>query len=369
MTSGSTAPSACDACLRRTWLLARLAGRLEIALRRRDRLPEVLALSDADLVAALAPERQDRLLAELARFRPDHARARSRAVALVAHCRHDDRYPAALRDLGDPPAVVHVRGGPGMLQRLLSPAVAVVGARRASSYGLEVARALGRGLASAGITVVSGMALGVDSAAHAGALEVGGPTLAVLAGGADVPYPATKRTLYRRLAATGAIVSEMPPGTGAWRWCFPARNRLIAALGQATVVVEAGERSGSLITAQIAQQLGREVCAVPGHVTATMAAGTNALLFDGAGLVRDAQDVLDRVLGAGTVAVPRPDGRELAPSLRRLLEAVSNGRDTLAALATPEGDVEEALVGLAELELQGYVRRGPGGRYARTHTP
>jgi DNA processing protein len=306
-------------------------------------------------------------MAELARFRPDLARARSRTAALEAYCRHDDRYPAALRELGDPPAVVHVRGAPEALQRLLAgPAVAVVGARRASSYGLEVARALGRGLASAGITVVSGMALGVDSAAHAGALEVGGPTLAVLAGGADVPYPPTKRTLYRRLAATGAIVSEMPPGTGAWRWCFPARNRLIAALGQAAVVVEAGERSGSLITAQIAQQLGREVCAVPGQVTATMAAGTNALLFDGAGLVRDAQDVLDRVLGAGVMAVPRRDGRELAPPLRRLLEAVSNGRDTLAALATPEGDVEEALVGLAELELQGYVRRGPGGRYART---
>jgi DNA processing protein len=307
------------------------------------------------------------LLAELARFDPDRARARVGAARLDAYCSHDEGYPAVLGELGDPPAVVHVRGEPGALARFRpEAAVAVVGARRASSYGLEVARALGRGLASAGMTVVSGMALGVDSAAHAGALEVGGPTLAVLAGGADVPYPATKRTLYRRIAAVGCVVSEMPPGTGAWRWCFPARNRIIAALARATVVVEAGERSGSLITAHLAQQLGREVCAVPGQVTAAMAAGTNALLFDGADLVRDAQDVLDRVLGAGAVTVPRPDGGELAPPLRRLLEAVSNGQDTLAALASPEGDVEEALVGLAELELHGYVRRGPGGRYAVT---
>ena len=356
---------ACDACLRRTWLLGRLAGRLEIAVRRRERLPEVLALSDSDLVAALAPESRDRLLGELERFDADRARARVRAAGLAAHCRHDEGYPPVLNDLGDQPAILHVRGEAGALERFdPEAAVAIVGARRASSYGLEVARARGRGLASAGITVVSGMALGVDSAAHAGALEVGGPTVAVLGGGADVPYPATKRTLYRRIAASGCVVSEMPPGTGAWKWCFPARNRIIAALARATVVVEAGERSGSLITAHLAQQLGREVCAVPGQVTATAAAGANALLFDGAGLVRDAQDVLDRVLGAGAVMVPRPDGRELPPPLRRLLEAVSNGRDTLAALATTEGDLEEALVGLAELELQGYVRRGPGGRYA-----
>jgi DNA processing protein len=358
---------ACDACLRRTWLLGRLAGRLEIAVRRRERLPEVLALSDAELVAALAPDSRDRLLAELERFDADRARGRVRAAGLSANCRHDEGYPAVLNDLGDQPAVLHVRGETGALERFdPEAAVAIVGARRASSYGLEVARALGRGLASAGITVVSGMALGVDSAAHAGALEVGGPTVAVLGSGADVPYPATKRTLYRRIAASGCVVSEMPPGTGAWRWCFPARNRIIAALARATVVVEAGERSGSLITAHLAQQLGRDVCAVPGQVTAAGAAGANALLFDGAALVRDAQDVLDRVLGAGAVMVARPDGRELAPPLRRLLEAVSNGRDTLAALATPEGNLQEALVGLAELELQGYVRRGPGGRYALT---
>ena len=252
-------------------------------------------------------------------------------------------------------------------------AVAVVGTRRASADGLEVARELGRGLAAAGITVVSGMALGVDSAAHAGALEAGGPTVAVLAGGADRASPASKRALHRELAARHCVLSELPPGFAPHRWCFPARNRTIAALAAATVVVEAAERSGSLITAEIAADLGREVAAVPGSPLAWRSAGTNALLRDGATLVRDARDVLDAVLGVtgmdsgGTAERRRIDPLAgfsgIDPSLRAVLASVVAGRDTVAALAPTPGDVGPIVAALSELELLGALRRVAGGRY------
>jgi DNA processing protein len=248
--------------------------------------------------------------------------------------------------------------------------VAIVGTRRASPDGHEVARALGRGLAAAGVTVVSGMALGVDSAAHAGALEAGGPTLAVLGGGAERATPASHRALHRALVERHAVVSELPPGFRPHRWCFPARNRLIAALSSMTVVIEAAERSGSLITAEFAADLGREVGAVPGSPLAWRSAGTNALLRDGAVVVRDARDVLDTVLAADdprravgerTAATARFAGLE--PRLRRLLEAVVSGRDTAAALCRTPTDVDDVVAGLTELELLGALRRAPGGRY------
>jgi DNA processing protein len=266
--------------------------------------------------------------------------------------------------------VLHVAGDPARLAALddeHAPAVAVVGARRAGPEGLEVARGLGRGLAAAGVAVVSGMALGIDSAAHAGALEVGGPTIAVLAGGADVPYPASKRGLYRALVQTQAVVSEMPPGFQPFRWCFPARNRTIAALASLTIVVEATERSGSLITAEIAQDLGRPVGAVPGPVSAPRAAGSNALLRDGALVIRHAQDALDEVLGIGVataLAGPRADG--LAAPLRALLLRVEDGCDTVGRLAATPAQAQAVLAGLAELELAGFLQRGPGGRYVRS---
>jgi DNA processing protein len=239
-------------------------------------------------------------------------------------------------------------------------AVAVVGTRRASADGLEVARALGRGMAAAGVTVVSGMALGVDSAAHAGALESSGRTVAVLAGGADVPYPPSKARLHREIADRGCVIGELPPGFVAMRWCFPARNRVIAALAHMTVVVEAARRSGSLITAEIAADIGREIGAVPGPVTAWRSAGTNALLRDGATVIRDAADVLDVAIG-----VERHEAAvlHLDPRLRTLLGAVADGRDTLAGLAVTPADVAPTLAALTELELLGHVRRAAGGRY------
>lgn len=264
--------------------------------------------------------------------------------------------------------MLYVHGAPERLERALTAGrVAIVGARRATPYGLEQARGLGRGLAAAGLTVVSGMALGVDAAAHVGALEAGGTTVAVLACGPEIAYPASKRRLHERIAASGAVVAELPPGTPPRRWCFPARNRIIAALGQTTVVVEAGERSGSLITAGQAADLGREVAAVPGLVSAPLAAGTNALIADGAKLVRGPRDVLELLFEAGMEELPAVPSEDrtagLEPDLCALLDRIGAGCDTVAALSGGAGDVDAILAGIAQLELRGLVRRGPGGRY------
>lgn len=360
--------SACDGCLRRTALVALLAPHVERARRDRSRLAELLALGDDELIAALAGRRRASIEHAHERFDPDRARERLDASATVAVCRHDAGYPARLGQARDAPAVLHVAGDVGRLSALAgdAPAVAIVGARRAGADGVDVARALGRGLAAAGVTVVSGMALGIDAAAHAGALEAGGPTLAVLAGGADVAYPATKRSLHRELLASQAALSEMPPGFRPLRWCFPARNRTIAGLAWLTIVVEAAQRSGALITAELAGELGRAVGAVPGPVAASRCAGSNALLRDGAIVIRDAQDALDEVLGVGVAtAVGGACADGLSPALRGLLRRVEDGRDTVAALAAGPDEARHVLAALTELELLGLLRRDGGGRYVR----
>lgn len=359
---------ACRACLRRSWLLATLTGRIEIARRQgTSRLRGLLALGDAALVHALQAQDPE-LSAAYRRFDAEAALAACTASGVEVVCRHHPPYPSALLELEDAPAALHVVGG---LQRFAAltrpdvPATAIVGARRATPYGLEIAAGLGRGLGVAGVTVVSGMALGIDSAAHTGALQVAGPTIAVLAGGADRPYPPSKHRLYEEIRATGCVISELPPGAGARRWSFPARNRVIAGLAQLTVVVEAAERSGSLITAEFARDLGREVGAVPGSVTSSRSAGPNALLKDGAHVVRDASDALDLACGVG--AWGRRPAREQVPGhLTPLLGAVSDGADTLDRIAADGVEVSEAMAGLAELELSGHVRRVPGGRYVAT---
>jgi DNA processing protein len=358
---------ACADCLARTWLIARLAGSIEIARHQRRRLREILALPNEELIAGLAGVRAGAICDALERLDVDDLRDATDRAGLQAVCRHDPAYPARLSDLTDAPAALFVAGG---IERLVAMAggeledgprsVAVVGTRRASPDGLEVAMSLGRGLAAAQVTVVSGMALGVDSAAHGGAIVAGGRTIAVLAGGADVPYPPTKARLYERILEHGCVVAELPPGFVAMRWCFPARNRIIAALAHMTIVVEAARRSGSLITAEIATDLGREVGAVPGPVTAWRSAGANALLRDGATLIRDTTDALDAAVGVDRHDAARP---HLPPRLRDLLGEVADGRDTLAALTRSPGDVHPTLAGLTELELLGHVRRVPGGRY------
>jgi len=356
---------ACDACLRRTHLLTVLSPFLDRVRHRYGRPDDLLSLSDDALLAGLGGRHRRGLEEAMEGCDPSRSRDRIRAVGQRATCRHAPGYPSALLHLAAPPAVLHLAGAVEVGAE--EAVVAIVGARRASDYANEVARGLGRGLSAAGVTVVSGMAMGVDAAAHEGALARGGRTVAVLGGGVDVPYPASKRSLYGRILRAGAVVSELPPGFTARRWCFPVRNRLIAALAAVVIVVEGGERSGSLITARLARELGREVAAVPGRVTAASATGPNGLIFDGAHVVRDAQDVLDLLFGAGARrASPDRDPSTLEPRLERLLGSVAAGNDTLASLAAAGCEPQDALTGLAELELEGFLVRGPGGVYAPT---
>jgi DNA processing protein len=352
---------ACDRHLARGWLLASLSGHLD---RVRSRIDELLALDDRELIDAVGGDGAPRLRAALERFDAGDARAAAARARLEAICPCDPAFPGALRALRRPPGVLYVAGG---LERCLAllreEPVAVVGARRASQYGLEVARSLGRAVACSGVTVISGMAAGIDSAAHEGALSVSGPTVAVLPSSADRPYPAAKRPLHRRLVEVGAVVSELPPGAEIRRWMFPARNRIIAALSAMTVVVEARHRSGALVTARHAAALGRTVGAVPGRITSPQSAGPNGLLALGAVLVRDGQDVLDAVFGAGIRRAGAAPRGELDPEQEQLLEAVASGRDTMDALARDGIEPERALAALAALELGGYIRREPGGRF------
>lgn len=354
--------SACDDCLRRTDLIAAMSGHLQVEFKRRSAPGNVLALPDEILLEiADAPAVRTRYAA----FDPHAARARATEVALTAICRCDSAYPTRLNDLEDPPAVIHVLGDPSTLQH--EDALAVVGARRASSYGLEVARALGRALSAAGVTVVSGLALGVDSAAHAGALKAKGPTIGVLAGSAHVAYPARGWLLHQAVAQRGAVISELPPGAACQRWCFIARNRIIAALGAATIVVQATRNSGSLTTADFAAELGRAVGAVPGLVTSSLSAGTHGLIQQGAPLIRNPADALELLANiTGRQYKAQPPAPQLTKKLRQLLEAIEAGKGTLGELATTPADARLALVGLDELERLGLIRRGFGGRWERT---
>ncbi len=227
----------------------------------------------------------------------EHFADKLSAAQCWAVCRHDERYPATLREIGAAPWALIARGDSALLTDIAwAESVSIVGSRRGTSYGREVARALGHGLAAAGTTVISGMAFGIDACAHRGAIE-GGRTVAVLGCGPDLAYPASHRSLWRRIAESGLVISELPPGAGAWRWTFPARNRIIAGISGMTVVVEAAKRSGSLVTADFAADFGRGLGAVPGPVTSRNSAGVNDLLAGGAQLVREARDVLEAMSG------------------------------------------------------------------------
>jgi DNA processing protein len=365
----------CDRCLRRGWLLRRLAGHLD---RERGRIDELVALGDEQLLAAVAARQECSLRAELQALEPEALRLDAAAAGLEIWCRCAASWPAALSGFDGAPVALYIAGAAARLQELAagsqSPegtacreAVAVIGTRRPSPHGLELARALGRGLSAAGLTVVSGMALGIDAAALTGALEGGGRPIAVLPAGAERPYPASHRALYRRiLASGGAAVSELPPGSAVRRWMFPARNRLIAGLAAVTVIVEASSGSGALLTAAWAGRLRRLVGAVPGRVGTRQAEGPNELLARGALVVRGAEDVLDHLFGPGSHALGESLARPRDPSQARLLAMVEEGFDTTAALAEAGVPPEIALPALAELELAGFVRRGAGGRFVPT---
>jgi DNA processing protein len=362
------APSACPDCLRRSRLLAHLAPYIEKVATGApgSRSPELLRLSNEDLAEAVAPKIAQQVLSQVAAAPESRLSSDLRAAQCWACCRHDPRFPVGLHDAADAPWALIGRGDPALLDRLEPEAsVTIVGARRASTYGREVARDLGRDLTAAGLLVTSGLAFGIDACAHRGALDTG-TTVAVLGCGPDVAYPASHRSLWRRICEQGLVLSELPPGTGAWRWTFPARNRIMAALAGMTVVVEAAKRSGSLITADLAADLGRDLGAVPGPVNSRGSAGTNDLLAGGACLVRDAQDVLDAMLGPGVQRAERV-GSELEVELLSVLSALERGEQTCDAIAA-ELDLSgaDAASALATLEARGYVSCSLVGIYSRT---
>jgi DNA processing protein len=270
--------------------------------------------------------------------------------------RGDARYPPRLAAIHDPPLGLFVRAAQPLDTRYRA-VVAVVGARACSPYGSEVARSLARDLTDAGVLVVSGLARGVDAAAHRGALEAGA-TLAVLGCGIDRDYPRAHATLAAQIARAGWIVSEYAPGVEPAPWRFPARNRIVAGLADATVVVEARERSGALITADFALEEGREVLAVPGEVLSHLSHGTNQLLRLGAALVRDAGDVLEAL---GIPAVEARTGAVLDARLERVREAVAAAGCSADEVARRTGlDAAAVAAALAELEVLGAVAQADG---------
>ena len=359
--------SACDACLCRAALLGRLVPWIERTLGERRRLPEVLALPSEQLIESVCGDKRARVDGFMQAFDPDGARRVAERAGMETVCPHRGPYPSLLRTQRDAPATLYLKGDTAWLEVLESERpVAIVGSRRASEYGKLVAHMLGRELAACGVPVVSGLAFGVDAQAHEGALAGRGPAVAVMPSGADYAYPRSHHGLHARLCEHGLVVSEMPPGTRPLKWCFPARNRIMAGLARMTVVVEGTATSGSLITAQFAQDFGREVGAVPGQITSGLAAGPNSLLADGACLVRSATDVLDALYGVGARPAPPARAREpLEPRLEQLLAAVEAGRG-VDSIARAGADVGDVLAGLTELELLGLVRRGPGGAYVRS---
>ncbi len=298
------------------------------------------------------------------------SRAQNFGVTIISWDSPD--YPKALKSIYNPPMLLFVRGDVSQLNR---PAIAVVGSRAATSYGLKIGRRLGAELAGNGLTVVSGLALGIDAAAHAGAIEARGSTVGILGCGVDVPYPRRNISLAGKIVANGAVVSEYPMGTKPEAFRFPARNRIISGLAMGVVVVEAAARSGSLITARLAMEEGREVFAIPGRVDSNKSAGTHKLLQDGAKLVNRISDIFEEL------AIPLASFS--------LDKDKNDSANEIADVSVKLGDAEEKIMAVLDvypqnieiiinksginaqkinevlllLELQGLIESLPGQQY------
>lgn len=303
---------------------------------------------------------------------PADVLARHRAAGVTVLLPDDEHWPSALATDPDPPRLLFVRGDPTLLER---PGVAVVGTRRCTAGGAHIAGRFGAGLADAGLSVISGLALGVDGAAHRGALGAGGAPVGVVGSGPDIVYPARHRALWGAVAQEGVLVGEAPLGARPERWRFPARNRIIAALSLAVVVVESGARGGSMTTADEAADRGVPVLAVPGSVLAEQSVGTNRLISEGTPVARDVADVLAALgvrVPAGTPrlfdpAGPQP-GREGGPAaaVAAVVSVVPASVEQIARAA--DVGITDAVTALARLEASGAVRRVPGG-YERAAVP
>jgi DNA processing protein len=361
--------------MRRSWLLGELSGPLDYLARDRARLNELLAVGDRELMAALAGRRASELTERYAHVGDDElAPAGADAQSMCRHCLD---YPPALRGRWAA-HMLHVWPGAARLAQLArGPLVALVGTAKASDYGMAIAASMARGLAASGVTVVAAMSDGIALAAHSGALEARGASVAVLGGGLGVSCPARMRSLYERVGERGCAVAELPLSCDGRRWGAIAAERIVVGLASVTVVVEAAEPA----CAPMVRNLDRVLAAVPGRVSSPLSSGTNALLMEGARLVRDAADVIE-LLGPGAphvrasnasaataqsaeavrgAATATADG--LQPELREMLERVGVGEDTPARLTRAGEDPLAVLMALSELELMGLLGRGDGGRY------
>ena len=339
--------------------------------------PEAILGAGGRQLTPLVGERLARAIAETAKNPGSHPLIGSTQDWLAEPGNHfiprtDSRYPAHLLSLPDAPAWLYLKGDPDWLAR---PMVAIVGSRNATQQGLRDATAFAQALSEAGFTVVSGLALGVDAAAHEGGLSGIGSSVAVVGTGLDRVYPARHRELAHRLAAQGAIVSEFPLGTPPKTGHFPRRNRIISGLAMGVLVIEAALESGSLITARLAGEQGREVFAVPGSIHSALSKGCHRLIKQGAKLVESAQDILEEL--GPRLAGYRPLGAITAPSSQAaidvgsdtaLLDALATGPLALDQLAERLGLTVDALsVRLLSAELAGSVARLPGGLYQRIY--
>jgi DNA processing protein len=342
--------------------------RLHTLLQRLGTPEAILGSSATQLIAlsGMAPSAAERLLA----LADDPCEADLSAMARLSVellTWSDERYPALLREIADPPCALYLRGTLSSADRI---SVAVVGTRRASGYGRDSAGKLCGDLARAGVTVVSGLAVGIDTAAHRGALAAGGRTLAVLGCGIDVPYPAANARLREEIVAGGALLSEFPMGSGPEPWHFPARNRIVSGLTLGTLVVEGDMKSGALITAEFASEQGREVFAVPGEVRNMRAVGPHRLIQDGAKLVHDVEDILLelRIVSPPTAKPNEPElaGTDLTDDETAVLKVLGPQQrhvdEVIGECGLPAGDVTGVLL---MLEVKGLVRKLAGNAYIR----
>lgn len=367
---------ACNECLRRSWLLSALSGVLDRCARDRTRLLELLALRDEQLIAAVAGRRAGELTAAYESFEVAGARRRELAI-----CRHARGYPRALTAPAAPHMLTALGGRTRLARLTAAPAVAIIGSSSPSDYGRETARALARGLAASGVTVVASLADGVAAAALGGVLDAHAGAVAVLGDGLGVTCSPRLRPLYERVTCDGCAISELPHDCDGRRWGQLASARTVVGLGLLSVVVEARETPEELAAASAAKARGRVVAAIPGRVSSPLSRGAHALLMDGASLVRGPRDVLEllhacggqaRTPAAQADAAPpliadRTDDAHahagMRPALRAVLERVGAGYDTPDRLTRAGVDAREVLTALSELELEGLLVRGDGGRY------
>lgn len=291
--------------------------------------------------------------------------------------RGSEDYPGLLGEIHDPPLVLYTRG---QLESLALPAVAIVGTRRPTLYGMQMAQGLAADLAERGVCVISGLARGIDAAAHRGSLESGGPTVAVLGCGIDVVYPREHRQLTQRIVGNGVLLSEFPPGTSPSPQNFPVRNRIISGLGLGTMIVEASEYSGSLITARLAMEQNREVFAVPGNLTSPQSFGPNFLIKQGAKLVQSWRDVVEElppdirheILAKEEAPTHHyPELELLTEEEAKLLEALDTDRATQFDKVFRQAGIEISRLSdlLLNLEMRGWIRQLPGNLYLKVARP